>query len=237
MLVPPTFAQARPVLHVPATVAEPQQGWPNAPQAMHDAAPGPGSMQRNPALQVVLAQQAWPEPPQALHVMPPSTPAPHTPPGWHRLPSQQAAPTAPQAMQTSGPVAGFAQPRPVLQVWFAQHCCPLAPQGSQLLPPSTPWQDSPELQVFVPPQQAWPEPPQGMHVAGGAPGGLMHPSPELQVLFAQQACPLAPHGWQLLPPSTAWQESPARHWFAGVPLPMQQADPVAPQASHIPPVQ
>jgi hypothetical protein len=192
--VPPTFAQDRPVLQVPvATVPEPQQGWPSAPQA--------------------------------LHVMPPSTPAPQAPPGWHRLPSQQAAPTAPQFMHTSGPVVGLAQPSPVLQVWLAQQFWPLAPQGSQVEPPSPAWQDSPELlQVFVPPQQAWPIPPQGIHAAGvPAPGGLMQPRPELHVMLAQQAWPLAPQGSQVLPPSPAWQERPARHWFAGVPPPMQQA--------------
>jgi hypothetical protein len=86
-VVPPRFAQDRPVLHVPvATVPEPQQGWPSAPQAMHDAAPGPGSMQRNPVEQVPVpppaaGQQAWPDPPQALHVMAPPAPATHAPPG------------------------------------------------------------------------------------------------------------------------------------------------------------
>jgi hypothetical protein len=99
----------------------------------------------------------------------------------------------------------------------------LAPQASQLVPPSRVWQESPELHVFVPPQQAWPCAPQGVHMAGAGPAGLMQPRPLLQVAPAQQAWPLAPQGSQVMPPSTAWQERPERHWFAGVPLPMQHA--------------
>src|SRR4051812_6343596 len=103
-----TFAHDRPVLHVPvATVPEPQQGWPRAPQAGDAAGPAPGSTQAKRVEQVApppapLGQQGWPEPPHAAQVMPPSAPAVHAPPLWQMLPGQQAVPTAPQFMQTLG---------------------------------------------------------------------------------------------------------------------------------------
>jgi len=124
--MPWTFAHESVPLHVPvATVPEPQQGSPRAPHAVHAAGPAPGSMQRNPVLQVGFAavpQHAWLLPPHATHAMPPSA-ATQEPPLWQMLPAQQAMPTAPHIMQMLGPVpGGFAQPRPVLHVLFAQHC-------------------------------------------------------------------------------------------------------------------
>jgi hypothetical protein len=71
-------------------------------------------------------------------------------------------------------------------------------------------QPSPVWQL-LPPQQAWPEPPQFSQVPVFArPLGLLQPRPALQVSFAQQVSPEPPHGVQVeAPPSAEAQRSDA----------------------------
>jgi hypothetical protein len=177
----PRLPQESPVLQVPvATVPEPQQGWPIAPQAEQVSGPVVWLTQEKPVLQVpplpvrLLPQQRWVAPPQATQLLP-ASPAPvaQVPPLRHWLvPSQQAALSAPQAVHIAGVAApgGFAQPRPVLQVLLAQHASPLPPQASQrLAPPSVAWQEKPVAQLFAPPQQGWPEPPQASQLVPPSP--------------------------------------------------------------------
>ena len=75
----------------------------------------------------------------------------------------------------------------------------------------------PQAVIPVPWQQAWPEPPQVVQVAGALPGGLLQPRPALQTLPGQQAWVLPPQGWQVVPPSAAWQECPAVQRSAAAP--------------------
>jgi hypothetical protein len=96
------------------------------------------------------------------------------------------------------------------------------------------------MQAVIPPvpapwQQAWPEPPQVVQIAGvAAPGGLEQPRPALQTAPGQQPCPSAPHASQrIAPPSTAWQEFPAVHEFAPPPA-VQHGWPAEPHASQVP---
>ena len=95
------------------------------------------------------------------------------------------------------------------------------------------------MQAAIPPvpapwQQAWPEPPQVVQIAGVVgPGGLLQPRPALQVAPGQQACPSAPQGSQRMPPSAAWQVFPAVHEFAPPPA-VQHGWPVEPHASQVP---
>jgi hypothetical protein len=200
MPIVPRLPQDRPELQVPvATVPEPQQGWPIAPQAEQVSGPVVALTQAKPVLQVPplpalpVPQQRWVDPPQARQLLPASpVPAMQAPPLWHWLvPSQQAALSMPQVVHIAGAApAGFAQPSPLLQVLLAQHASPLPPHDSQrLAPPSVAWQERPVPQEFAPPQQAWPEPPQASQV--------MPPSPE------------------------AWQEVPVLQ--AVMPAPWQQA--------------
>jgi hypothetical protein len=42
-----------------------------------------------------------------------------------------------------------------------------------------------------------------MQMFGPVPGGFAQPRPLLQRLPEQHSCPSAPHGWQVMPPSTA----------------------------------
>jgi hypothetical protein len=42
-----------------------------------------------------------------------------------------------------------------------------------------------------------------MQMFGPVPGGFAQPRPLLQTLPEQHSCPSAPHGWQVMPPSTA----------------------------------
>ena len=91
--------------------------------------------------------------------------------------------------------------------WTSAHDRPLLQ-----IPPATVWV----------PQQGCPTAPQAWQAAGGAPGGLMQAKPALHPLFAQQRCPLPPHGAHAWPPSPLfWQESPAAQAFAAPPV--QQA--------------
>lgn len=74
-----------------------------------------------------------------------------------------------------------------------------------------------------------------MHVRIMPLPGLAQPRPLLQTSFAQQISPLAPHGSQLMPPSTRWQEKLAAQ--AVSPPPAQQASPRLPQLVQLPPEQ
>jgi hypothetical protein len=61
----------------------------------------------------------------------------------------------------------------------------------------------------------------------------MQAKPALHPLFAQQRCPLPPHGAHACPPSPLfWQESPAPQAFAAPPV--QHAWPLPPQAPQVP---
>src|SRR5262245_39899849 len=98
------------------------------------------------------------------------------------------------------------------------------------MPPSAPATHAPPLWQMSPAQQAIPTAPHIMQTLGPV-AGFAQPRPPLQVLPAQQFWPSPPQGWQVWPPSPAWQERPATQVFAAPPP--QQAWPVLPQATHI----
>jgi len=77
-----------------------------------------------------------------------------------------------------------------------------------------------------------PTAPQFMQTLGPVPAGFAQPRPVLHVLPGQQLWPSPPQGWQVMPPSPAWHERPARQLFAA-PLPLQHGWPVLPHATHI----
>ena len=103
---------------------------------------------------------------------------------------------------------------PAQQIW------PLPPHELQLpAPPSARPPHARPLWQLLPRQQVCPRAPQVSQVAGVlAPGGLLHPSPVLQVLLGQHGWPAPPHALQMLPPPvTARQSRLDWHWLAPVP--------------------
>jgi hypothetical protein len=214
--------QAKPPEQVP-TLPWPQQSSPEPPQVphwlppvatRHDIVPLQAAC-IPPSAPAPCGQQGCPVPPQAAHI--PGTPLPllrppHASPG-EQVPAlpvpQHGCPGPPQVPHLSSP----GDETQLMPVWHAlgppQQICPLAPHALQLpAPPSArPPQARPDWQL-LPGQHAWPAPPQVSQVAGVLlPGGLLHPSPLLQVLLAQQGCPVPPHALQTLPPPVTARQS------------------------------
>ena len=107
-------------------------------------------------------------------------------------------------------------------------------------PPSTSPVHTDPVWQLPPWQQAAPRAPQLSHVLLFWPGGLLQPSPALQVLFAQQgrpALPQMPHAVTPPPSGVAVVRHSrlAWHWFCVAPW--QHAALDAPQAMHMPAVQ
>jgi hypothetical protein len=144
-------------------------------------------------------QHACPDEPQAPQV--PGTPVSAVRPAhpspavhWPLVPlPQQTWFEAPHAEHLS-PVAETTHERPVVHsVPLLQQAWSAPPHGAHMPPPPSTWpaQLRPPWQL-PPAQQAWFAPPQFSQVLLFAPGGLAHPSPALQPLFAQHGLPKPP---------------------------------------------
>ena len=120
-------------------------------------------------------------------------------------PLQHACPEPPQAAHLS-PVGETMQESPVMHsFWPLQQGWSAPPQAPQVPPPpsTSPVQTEPVWQL-PPWQQAAPIAPQLSQTLLFAPGGLLQPSPALQVLLPQHGRPRLPQVPQAvtLPPSS-----------------------------------
>jgi len=235
------------ITHEPAVhgVGAPQQVWPSAPHgpqvpAFPCAAFRPEHAK--PALHVPalpVPQQPCPEPPQVEQTLPPVLTT-HEPAVHGVAPTQQACPSAPQGPQVPVvPCAAFRpeQAKPASQVPVLpvpQQACPEPPQvAEQTLPPAERTHPRPVPHVFAPTpgQQAWPAPPQALHVPAPRPPSLAptkQPSPPWQLLPAQQAAPSAPQLSQVPPAApVTLQPRPVLHSLAE-----QHGCPEPPHAVH-----
>ena len=206
--------QASPALQVRAP-AEPQHGWPLAPQASQVVDPPPPFRQMRPTEEQVAPpgpaaeQQGWPSCPQARH---------------SRLPA---------------PASVGAQARPLSHVPAApppQQRWPAAPQSSQVgLPP--PVQSVPAAVQVSPAQQTSPVPPQARQVPRFAPPAPSHAVPAAVQVRPPPAVPEEQHGSFKEPHAihTPGEASPAPQvTFAAVqvlvpPVRVQQDSPAVPQ--------
>src|SRR5262252_1203272 len=117
-----------------------------------------------------------------------------------------------------------------------QHACPEPPHAVQVPPiPIVAPVHVPPIWQTSPGQHAPPTAPQFMHVRG-----IPFPPAQARPLLhmpAQHSWPLAPHGWQVAPPSPPppWHDRPDVH--ASVPPPAQHSAPRLPHATHVPPAQ